>query len=174
MAWLPLCMPWMWSSASRSLRISSISDIAIRIPPTVSNQSRCLSHWAPGPFLSHVSTPTFVPSISLLTKSLLLILPCWGPLVQEGAVTCIQAIGFPVVDGDPESVALSDGIGRTGAGTGSVCTAESQQPFRMWPRGGALVETDVFLESTYAGSIQETKCTKTASVFGHLERDLGA
>ena len=35
-------------------------------------------------------------------------------MVEQDTVTCIHAIGFPVVDGDPECVELGDTVRRTG------------------------------------------------------------
>ena len=34
-------------------------------------------------------------------------------VVEQDAVTRIHAVGFPVVDGDPESIELGDTVGRT-------------------------------------------------------------
>lgn len=34
-------------------------------------------------------------------------------VVEQDAVTCIHAIGFPVVDGDPVAVEFGDTVGRT-------------------------------------------------------------
>ena len=95
-------------------------------------------------------------------------------VVKQDTITRIHPIGFPVVDGDPKSVELGNTIGRTRVkwgGLGLWCFNNLSVQFR----GGSLVETDVFFESTRANCVEETEGTQpihVASVFGHLKRDL--
>ena len=95
-------------------------------------------------------------------------------MVEQDTVTCVHAISFPVVDGDPVCVKLGDTVWRTRVERGGFgLWGLNDLPIQL--RGGGLVETDVFLESAGSDGIKETESTKAvnvAGVFGHLERNL--
>mmetsp|Transcript_32108 Transcript_32108/g.67312 ORF Transcript_32108/g.67312 Transcript_32108/m.67312 type:complete len:236 (-) Transcript_32108:172-879(-) len=95
-------------------------------------------------------------------------------VVEEDAIGQVHAVGFAIVDENPECVLLCHCVGRTGVegrsfGLGNLLN------FSVKFGSGGLVETACFLEATGADGIEHSKDTNTitvSSVLGHVERNL--
>jgi hypothetical protein len=106
-------------------------------------------------------------------------------VIEENSVTCVDIVGFTVIDGDPVCKLLSNGIGRSGVKRGLFglrFTVNSTIKFgsgglevRGISKVGAyLVEANFVLETSRNDGIEDsesTNCIYVSSVFGHIETD---
>ena len=95
-------------------------------------------------------------------------------VIEENTVGQVHAVGLSVIDKDPESILLGDGVRRTWV-EGSSLGLWNLRDLSVKFRGGSLVEANILFETSSTNGIEHAQDTDTitvSSVLWHIERYL--
>ncbi len=92
-----------------------------------------------------------------------------GLMVEENAVACVQAVGFPIIHGDPVGIHLRNRVRRTRV-EGRCLFLRRLLDEAVKLRGRGLVEACLLCQSEKTNGFQKTKRADRVDIGGVLRR----